>query len=294
MGHDRGLDELDLAVQEGNIYVPNEHLQVALYDKIDCRIVKFGKRNEITWPAKDGKPANTTLHLPLYLKIYKWYSAEQQDELRDLRGKVITINPRTAWLSEVVALQRKLEEKHNNRLELFKHKVELFRKDRKMTTVDGSYGYIEVKDFGVDPAYDENELDRIVDAPKERDVDRTEETTKKKPETTTNSSTSAIEKINDCDNINDLISTLKKNYDQKNPDKQLVSAYKKRRGEILKENVADSDEPAVTAQDLADKYLERDPKAWQELVDYGKDLANKRASLETSSSDYDAEEDIPF
>lgn len=295
----RGLDELELAVEQQNLIVPGTDYNIGNHDKIDCRIIKFGSRNEKFWKGKDGKPDNTTLHIKTYIKVNSWFKAETQDHVGELPGQVILINPRVAWIPELVALQRSLAEETGDKGEIFKHNIEIFRNDKKNPKGEGHFGYLVVTDKGQADDFDDNELEYIKDAPQERETDRVVSKptpTEDRPASKTSEQQKAPQQkvqqaktnpFDGCETIESALQILRDLYDKSNPDQNLVKQYKAKRALLLSDLVRESKTPVETAKTLSAKWLGKEPESAADLAEYGK-------TCEKNLSNYDSDEDLPF
>lgn len=279
----RGLEEFNAAIAATNMIVPNKDIPIQNYDRVSCRIIKFGKLNEIKWKGKDGKPDNVTQHIRIYLHVYSWFSAESQQNRTDIANKVVTINPRVAWLPELVALQRGLEEQYGDKEELFRHKIQILRKDRKLPQGDGKYGYMEVVDDGVDSSFRDNEHESVADvddAPRETDRIETVKTPTFK------------DRLFACKTVEEAYKVMKSEYDSiSDPEKQseIGKEYKSAKDRIVCSLIVasgDSGQYVDTAKALIAKYYAKEPNKHAEILEY----AHQVASTQVAAGD----EDLPF
>ena len=275
----RGLEELNAAISATNMVIPTKDIPILGYDKIVCRIIKFGKMNEMKWKGKDGKPDNTTQHIRVYIHVYSFFEAVKQDFRKDLENKVITVNPRVAWLPEMVALQRALEEDSGDKEELFRHKVQIFRRDKKNPNGEGNFGYLEFSDLGLDDTFRDDDHETIVEVhDRPREVDHVEEF-KQEP--------SFSEKLKTTTTVEDANKLAKQYYDsESNTDKQagILKEYRVHRDLLIEKMVATSANKMEVANQLAAKYYSKEPKKAAELLETAKSLSGTE----------DSEEDIPF
>lgn len=280
----RGLESFNAAVEATNLIVPNKDVQIQNFDKISARIIKFGKLNEIKWKGKEGKPDNITQHIRLYLHVYSWFSAESQGYRTNLVNTVITVNPRVAWLPELVALQRSLEEQTGEKEEFFRHKIEILRKDRKMTTGDGRYGYIEVKDDGVDSNFTEGDEESIADVEDstynaESEVDRVE------------SKKNIALLFSSCATVEEAYKVMKENHeastDAEEKDK-IIKEYRKSKDRIIGKLIEINKDPIEAAKTYSAKYYAKEPNKHAELAEYAEIVARSHRASEMPT------DDLPF
>jgi hypothetical protein len=309
----RGIDELNAAVAATNMIVPNSDLQILNFDKIQGRIIKFGKLNEINWKGKEGKPDNTTQHIRIYIKVDSFFCAEEQSFNEEVAGKVITINPRVAWLPEVVALQRSLEESTGNKDALFHHKIVLWRKDRKLSTGDGRYGYLEVQDKGIDSNVDENEHERIIEPDYERiDRDDNEPKAQAKPVPVQNkpapvtaapavvATQANADMYKSCPTVEDAFKLMKVKYAEEQDDekkKGIAAGYRYKKDQLIAESIKGSSEPMALAQVLNGKYFAKEQNKQEDLLAFARSIVESRsrpAPGMSANGFMEEEDDVPF
>jgi hypothetical protein len=281
----RGLEEFNAAIEATNLIIPNKDVLIQNFDKIVARVIKFGKLNEIKWKGKEGKPDNITQHIRIYLHVYSWFAAESQEYRKDIANKVVTINPRVAWLPELVALQRSLAEDNDNKEEIFRHKIQIWRKDRKLPQGDGKYGYIEITDQGVDDSFREDEHEAIADvddAP--REVDRVAE--KAKPVV------NFVELFAKASTVEDAYKIMKERYDAESDGdtkELIVKEYRAAKDRIVGKMISTYKDPVEAARTFAAKYYAKEPQKHAELIEYGEMVARSR-----KESVEEEEDNIPF
>lgn len=286
----RGIEQLQRIVEEHNIIVPTKDIEIGNFDKITCRIIKFGKISEKHWPERtvNGvvQPANTGTHLRVYIHCYEWFSAQAGKNLVDLHDTVITINPKIQWLGELVALQTELEEKTKDQSEVFKHRLVLNRKDRK-NKYGGPLGYIEVGDIGNDPNYvegDENSVEDIDDEPAQTDqVPQTSNNSGPVTTVKTESNTAAprhekVKALMDaCSTVEDAFKAMKPTYDASTDGekKEILELYKVVKTKICMKTVSDAEPEKMveTAEFLNKKYFAKDPKTAAEFIEWATSLS---------------------
>ena len=296
----RGVDLLNAAVAVTNMIVPNSDIQILNFDKVVCRVIKFGKLNEITWKGKEGKADNTTQHIRIYVKVDSWFSAESQGERGDIEGKIVTINPRVAWLPEVVALQRALEESTGDKDAFFHHKITLLRKDRKLPSGDGRYGYIEVTDNGIVSGIDESEHLKIVESDDYENEEPTQpKAVQQKPAPVTQAQAQATraqassDMYAKCTTVEDAFGIMKKAYaDESDGEKKLAIAtgYRKTKDLLIAEAIKASPEPLVMAGVLNSKYYSKEQVKQDDLLAFAKSILQSRSAKSTEL----LEDDVPF
>lgn len=284
----RGLEEFNAAIEATNLIIPNKDVPIQNFDKVIARIIKFGKLNEIKWKGKDGKPDNVTQHIRLYLHVYSWFSAESQDYRKDIAGKVVTVNPRVAWLPELVSLQRSLSEQTDDKEEIFRHKIQIWRKDRKLPQGDGKYGYIEVSDEGIDGSFREDEHESVVDVDDNpREVDRVV-TPAAKPQAPTRSYVDVFAKSS---SVEEAYKVMKEFYDAEDDSttkEQIVKEYRAAKDRIVGKMIEIHKDPVETAKLYAAKYYAKEPNRHAELLEYAEMIVRSRRAERAE------DDDVPF
>lgn len=291
MGSGRGIEQLQRIVEEHNIIVPTKDIEIGNFDRITCRIIKFGKISEKHWPERtvNGvvQPANTGTHLRVYIYCYEWFSAQASKVINDLTNTVITINPKIQWLGELVALQTELEEKTKDQSEVFKHKLILNRKDRK-NKYGGPLGYIEVSDSGGDSNYVEGDEDTVEDIDDEpAQSSQVKQTSNNSGPVTTvktesNSAAPRHEKVkalmDACNEVEDAFKAMKPTYDASTDGekKEILEMYNRRKTTIIMGKITelDQDKMVEAAQALVKKYFAKDKQRADEFMEWAEMQAN--------------------
>lgn len=279
----RGLEEFNAAIAATNLIIPNKDVPIQNFDKVVARVIKFGKLNEIKWKGKDGKPDNITQHIRVYLHVYSWFSAESQDYRKDIANKVVTVNPRVAWLPELVSLQRNLEEQFDNKEELFRHKIQIWRKDRKLPQGDGKYGYIEISDEGIDNNFRDDEHESVVDVDDSpREVDRTTAQTPKQ----------RVDLFAKCSSVEDAYKVMKEHYDQEDDTAakdKILADYRSAKDRIVGSLISTYKDPIDAARTFGAKYYSKEPAKQAEILEYAEMIVRSRREERAEDND-----DVPF
>lgn len=332
MSNSRGLDTLLQAVADNNVIVPNKDVPIVNNDRFTCRIIKFGKVNDRKYKDDETGEESTSKCLRIYLHLYEFFSAEDAKIDDGMSNTVITINPKLQWLSEITATQVALEEMTGNKEEIFRHKFMLRRKDR-LSAANNKYGYIEVKDLGVDPLYDDTDdtHERVadIDAVKPATVDNKPATaavtsaTGKKPlpaqpasQATTaeyteklaakskekSASDKCVELLAKATTIEQALEYIKPIYgavDKADPERaKIMAMYTERKEELAKELIeaAGSDGCVAKALELTTKFFAKEPDKSRDLNKFAANIAlnAEKTARGVVESDELSEDDIPF
>lgn len=169
MSDARGLDALLSLETDDKIIIPNKDVKIENFDKITCRIIKFGKKNQRDWKGDANSAPSTSTNLRIYLYVHEFHQASLGKPNPEYAETIITINPKVQWLGNLVAEQTKLAELTGNKEEIFRRKLVLRRADKKVADSTNTYGSIEVTDMNVDPTYNETQHTQVQSVDDETD-----------------------------------------------------------------------------------------------------------------------------
>ncbi len=296
----RGLEALKKAVVDCGVIVPTKDVFIGEFDKILCRIVKFGVLNTKVWPAveaKDGKPAreaNNVDQLRIYIHCYSFFSAKEGKILEEHTNKVITLNPNVKWLSEVVALQEALQERFSDADRIFKHKIELWRKDRKVKNADFTFGYIEARDAGADPNYRAGEEDNIQDVDDEDDNMSSNATSSNTQVSNTPSLKDRLVKCSTVEEAYAIVKPLLGSMTVEQRDETL-KVYNAAKRDIIMKICVESTDMVETAKTLGAKYYTKYPQEQSDLNEWAISMSSVRTDFppEDDAPTAEAEDDFP-
>ena len=315
----RGLEVLEEAIQAVGIFVPSDDYRFEKFDKIECRVIKFGDRNKVNYKEKgtpgekNYKPGNTTENIRMYLHVYSWFEAATQSFFEDRKNKTLKINPQVAWLTDFVKNQKSLAEDTKRKDEIFRHKLELFRIDQKSDKSEGFYGFIKVTDQGVDSNFVEDDHENIIEEKKEDKKPNDSKTQENPKQDTNKSETTKTDSSNKAENNNSNAATNAIDYEalfakqssvedaitaakealvgvtDKDKQKEISIIYRKHKDRIIAKQVSDSKDPMALAEELCKKYYPKEPEKQKELKEYAETVKEGM-----SDSDLGSEDDLPF